>query len=316
MSMRRALFVLLSVMCFSRPVQADYPDRPVRLVVALPAGGSVDVVARILADRLRDGLGETVVVENRAGASGNIAAQSVATADADGYTVLFTTSAITSSTQLAATSFDPPKDLVAVTRVGLSPYVLVVRPESPIRTLDDFVPQAGAGPGTFSCSTYGVGSPPHLALEMLKQAAGLDIVHVPYRGFNQSYPDIRSGLLTCAMEVPANVAPFVKDGTLRALAVTTATPMALFPGVPTIASRFPNVVVEGWQGVFLPAATPKPIVDRLNAEIVKVLRDPEVIQQLKTLGFEPIGDSSAEADRIFRQDYARFGATIESLKTR
>lgn len=316
MSMRRALFVLLSVMCFSRPAQADYPDRPVRLVVALPAGGSVDVVARIVADRLRDGLGETVVVENRAGASGNIAAQSVATADADGYTVLFTTSAITSSTQLAATSFDPPKDLVAVTRVGLSPYVLVVRPESPIRTLDDFVTQAGEGPGTFSCSTYGVGSPPHLALEMLKQAAGLDIVHVPYRGFNQSYPDIRSGLLTCAMEVPANVAPFVKDGTLRALAVTTATPMALFPGVPTICSRFPNVVVEGWQGVFLPAATPKPIVDRLNAEIVKVLRDPEVIQQLKTLGFEPIGDSSAEADRIFRQDYARFGATIESLKTR
>ncbi|MGM4896909.1 Bug family tripartite tricarboxylate transporter substrate binding protein [Tardiphaga sp. 839_C3_N1_4] len=316
MSMRRALFVLLSVLCFFPPAQAEFPDRPVRLVVALPAGGSVDVVARILADRLRDGLGETVVVENRAGASGNIAAQSVATADADGYTLLFTTSAITSSTQLAATSFDPPKDLVAVTRVGLSPYVLVVRSESPITTLDDFVAKARSEPGTFSCSTYGVGSPPHLALEMLKQAAGLDIVHIPYRGFNQSYPDIRSGLLTCAMEVPANVAPFVKDGTLRALAVTTAMPMTLFAGVPTIASRFPNVVVEGWQGVFVPAATPQPIIDRLNAEFVKALRDPEVIQQLRKLGFEPIGDSSADADKIFRHDYVRFGATIESLKIR
>ncbi|MGM4992580.1 Bug family tripartite tricarboxylate transporter substrate binding protein [Tardiphaga sp. 841_E9_N1_2] len=316
MSMRRALFVLLSVLCFFPPAQAEFADRPVRLVVALPAGGSVDVVARILADRLRDGLGETVVVENRAGASGNIAAQSVATADADGYTLLFTTSAITSSTHLAATSFDPPKDLVAVTRVGLSPYVLVVRSESPITTLDDFVAKARSEPGTFSCSTYGVGSPPHLALEMLKQAAGLDIVHIPYRGFNQSYPDIRSGLLTCAMEVPANVAPFVKDGTLRALAVTTAMPMTLFAGVPTIASRFPNVVVEGWQGVFVPAATPQPIIDRLNAEFVKALRDPEVIQQLRKLGFEPIGDSSADADKIFRHDYVRFGATIESLKIR
>lgn len=317
MSRCRALAaVLLSLLCLARPVQAQFPDRPIRLVVALPAGGSVDVVARIVAERLRDGLGQPIVVENKAGASGNIAAQSVATSDADGYTVLFTTSAITSSPQLSPKGFDPTKGLVAVTRVGLSPYVLVVRPESPIATLDDFIARGRAEPGAFSCATYGVGTPPHLALEMLKHAAGLDIVHIPYRGFSQSYPDIKSGLLTCAMEIPANVGQFVRDGTLRALAVTTAKPISLFPGAPTLASRLPDVVVEGWQGVFVPAATPKPVVDRLNAAFVAALQDPEVIGQLTKLGFEPIGDSSADADHVFRRDYERFGATIESLKPR
>lgn len=308
--------VLLSFLCLARPAQAQFPERPVRLVVALPAGGSVDVVARIVADRLREELGQPIVVENKAGASGNIAAQSVATSDADGYTVLFTTSAITSSPQVSPTGFDPTKELIAVTRVGLSPYVLVVRPESPFVTLDDFIARGRAKPGTFSCSTYGIGSPPHLALEMLKHSAKLDIVHIPYRGFNQSYPDIKSGLLTCAMEIPANVGQFVQEGTLRALAVTTAKPMSLFPEVPTLASRLPDVIVEGWQGVFVPAGTPKPIVDRLNVAFVKTLRDREVIEQLKKLGFEPIGDSSTDADRVFRHDYERFGAIIGSLKLR
>ena len=317
MSMCRAIFgFLLSVHVCLHPAHAQFPDRPIRLVVALPAGGSVDVVARIVADRLRERLQQPVVVENKPGASGNIAAQYVATADPDGYTVLFTTSAITSSPWINKSTFDPPKDLVAVTRVALSPYVLIVRPESPIQTFDDFVSRAGSDPGKFSCSTYGVGSPPHLALELLKQSAHLDIVHIPYRGFNQAYPDIKSGLLSCAMEIPANVEQFVQDGSLRALAVTTAKPMSIFPGVPAIGSRFPDAVVEGWQGIFVASATPQPIVDRLNGELVRTLNEPEMVDRLRKLGFEPIGDTSAEANRVFRTDYDRFGVTIASLKLR
>ena len=317
MSIGRALFgLLLSIVSCPQAAQAQFPDKPIRLVVALPAGGSVDVVARIVADRLREQLQQPVVVENKPGASGNIAAQFVATAEPDGYTVLFTTSVITSSPWINPPNFDPPKDLVAVTRVALSPYVLIVRPESPIMTLDDFVSRAHSDPGTFSCSTYGVGSPPHLALELLKQSAHLNIVHIPYRGFNQAYPDIKSGLLTCAMEVPANVGQFVQEGALRALAVTTAKPMKIFPGVPTIASRFPDVVVEGWQGVFVASGTPQPIVDRLNHELVRAINEPEVVERLGKLGFEPIGDTSAEANGVFRKEYERFGVTIRSLKLR
>jgi tripartite-type tricarboxylate transporter receptor subunit TctC len=317
MSICRALILLLlSAVLFPKLAEAEFPEKPVRIVVALPAGGSVDVVARILADRLREGLAQPVVVENKPGASGNIAAQMVATSDPDGYTILFTTSVITSSPWISPLNFDPSKDLVPVTRVALSPYVLVVRSESPIATLDDFVSRAKADPGKFSCSTYGAGSPPHLALEMFKQSAKLDIVHIPYRGFNQSYPDIKSGLLSCAMEVPANVTQLVKQGSLRALAVTTARQMSIFPDVPAIASRFPDVVVEGWQGVFVPVNTPQPVIDRLNAELVKALKDPAIVEQLKKLGFEPIGDSSAEATKVFKSDYERFGATISSIGLR
>lgn len=313
---RVVVVLLLSIILSPAKAQAEFPDKPVRLVVALPAGGSVDVVARILADRLRESLAQPVVVENKPGASGNIGAQMVATSEPNGYTVLFTTSVIASSPWMSPSNFDPPNDLVAVTRVALSPYVLIVRSESPIVTLDDFVSRAKADPGKFSCSTYGVGSPPHLALEMLKQSAKLDIVHIPYRGFNQSYPDIKSGLLSCAMEVPANVTQLVQEGSLRALAVTTAKQMSIFPGVPPIASRFPDVVVEGWQGVFVPAGTPTPIIDRLNSALVKALKDPAIVKQLKKLGFEPIGDTSAEATKVFKHDYERFGATISSTGLR
>jgi tripartite-type tricarboxylate transporter receptor subunit TctC len=307
---------LLLVALLPAQANAQYPDKPIRLVVAFPAGGSVDVVARILADRLRASLGQPVIVENRTGASGNIAAQIVATSPADGYTVLFTTSVIASSPWTSPTNFDPPKNLVAVTRIALSPYVLIVRSESPIATLDDFVMRAKAHPGNFSCSTYGAGSPPHLALEMLKQSAKLDIVHVPYRGFSQSFPDLKSGILSCAMEVPANIAQLVQEGSLRALAVTTSGEMSIFPGVPSIASRFPDVVVEGWQGVFVPAKTPQPVVDRLNAEFVKALKEPDIVEQLKKLGFEPVGDTSAEANQVFKNDYERFGVTLGSIGLR
>ena len=315
--MRRYLcIVALSLFCLVQigPARAAYPDRSIRLVVAFPAGGSIDVVARILAERLRGSIGQPIVVENRSGAAGNTAAQSVASAAPDGYTVLMTTSALVINPWLSPSPLDPMKDLKTVTRVALSPYVLIVRPTLPVHTLDEFVAYAKAEPGKLTCSTYGVGSPPHLALEALKHTGNLDIVHAPYRGFGQALPDLISGLLSCAVDTPANVEQHVRAGTVRAIAVTSAAPLAMFPGAAPLASRYPGIVVEGWQGVFVPANTPQPIIDKINEELAKALKEPDVIKRLRDIGFDPVGDPSAAAATIVKGDYDRFGKIIKDLK--
>jgi tripartite-type tricarboxylate transporter receptor subunit TctC len=294
--------------------QAPFPDRPIHMIVAFPPGGSVDVVARILADKLTTALGQPIVVENRSGASGIVAAQFVAAAEPDGYTILFSTSTLTTSPWMSDSSLDPVRDLQSVTLVARAGYVLIVQPSLGVNTLDDFIARAKAEPGKMSCSSYGTGSPPHLALELLKQAAGIDIVHVPYRGFAQALPDLMSGLLSCAMDVPANVEQQIRIGNLKAIGVTTAKPTSILPGVPPIATRFPEVVVDGWQGAFVPAQTPRSVVDRLNEAFVKALRDPDTIKRLNDLGFEPIGDEPAEAAATVKNDLDRFGSVLHQFK--
>ena len=313
---RALLLAVISLVTFSQMqhARAGFPERSIRLIVAFNAGGSIDVVARILAERLRVSFGQPVVVENRAGAAGNIGAQSVASAAPDGYTILMTTSAIAINPWMTPTTLNPAKDLVAVTRVAVSPYVLVVRPTLPVKSLEELIALAKAEPGKLTCSTYGVGSPPHLALELLKRAGGIDIVHAPYRGFGQALPDLMAGLLSCSIETPANIEQHVRAGSVRPVAVTKDAPLAMFPGVVPISSVYPDVVVEGWQGIFLPAGTPRPVIDRINAEFVKVLRDPEIIKRLNELGFDPVGDTSEEATAVFNRDYERFGAIIRDLK--
>jgi tripartite-type tricarboxylate transporter receptor subunit TctC len=272
------------------------------------------VVARILAEKLRVNTGQSVVVENRAGGAGNIAAQSVTAAAADGYTALMTTSAITINPWMTPTGFDPVKDLQAITRVALSPYVLIVRSSLPVNSLDDFVALAKSQPGKLTCSTYGVGSPPHLALELLKQEAGIDVVHAPYRGFGQALPDLTTGLLDCAVDTPANCEQHVTAGTLKAIAVTSPSALAKFPGAVSMSSRYPKVMVEGWQGILLPSGVPADVRDRLNRELVKIIRDPDIDRRLRELGFDPVGDTAQQAAEVLKADYERFGPVIRSLK--
>jgi tripartite-type tricarboxylate transporter receptor subunit TctC len=315
--MRRALVVAAISLLAMLPMQianAGFPERSIRLIVAFPPGGSIDVVARILAEKLRVSFGQPIVVENRAGAAGNIGAQSVASAAPDGYTVLMTTSAIAINPWMSPTSLDPAKDLIAVTRIALSPYVLVVRPTLPVNTLEEFVALAKAEPGKLTCSTYGVGSPPHLGLELFKQAAGIDFVHAPYRGFGQALPDLMAGLLSCALETPANIEQHVRAGTVRPIASTSPAQLSMFPGAKPLVKLYPDVVVEGWQAIFLPAGTPPDIVERINAEFVKAVREPDVVKRLREIGFDPVGDSSAQATAVFKQDYERFGTLIRTLK--
>jgi tripartite-type tricarboxylate transporter receptor subunit TctC len=315
--MKRALLLATAALtvCLSLSATfATYPDKAIRLVVAFPPGGSLDVVARILAEKLRVNIGQSVVVENRAGGAGNIAAQSVTAAAADGYTALMTTSAITINPWMTPTGFDPVKDLQAVTRVALSPYVLIVRSNLPVNSLDDFVTLAKSQPGKLTCSTYGVGSPPHLALELLKQEAGIDVVHAPYRGFGQALPDLTTGLLDCALETPANCEQHVIAGTLKAIAVTGPAALVKFPGAVPMSSRYPKVMVEGWQGILLPSGTPADVRDRLNRELVKIIHDPDIDRRLRELGFDPVGDTAQQAAEVLKADYERFGPVTRSLK--
>jgi len=258
-------------------------------------------------------MGQTIVVENRPGAAGNIAAQSVATSAPDGYTVLMTTSAMVINPWMSPTPLDPIKDLKSVTTVALSPYVLIVRPTLPVNSLDEFIAYAKKEPGKLTCSTYGVGSPPHLALESLKSAGQLDIVHAPYRGFGQALPDLMSGLLACAIETPANIEQHVKAGTVRAIAVTASKALPMFPGAIPMAERYRDVVVEGWQGIFVTANTSQDIVDRINNDVVKALAEPDVAKRLQDIGFQPVGDTSAQATTRVKSDYELFGKIIKSL---
>lgn len=307
--------VAVSLLCLAvfGPAGAAYPERPIRWVVATPPGGSLDVVSRILAEKLRANLQQPVVVENRPGAAGNIAAQSVASSPPDGYTILMTTTALVINAWMSPSNFEPMKELKAVTRVALSPYVLVVRPALPVSNLDEFIAYAKKDSADLTCSTYGVGSPPHLALEAFKRAAGLKIVHAPYRGFGLALPDLVSGLLSCSIETPANVEQHIRAGTIKAIAVTAPAPLEMFPGVMPIAERYPGVEVVGWQGIFVPANTPQPIVDKINEELLKILKEPDMIKRLRDIGFDPVGDSSSNAAAVVKGDYDTYGKIIKDL---
>lgn len=290
---------------------AQYPDRPVKFVVPFPAGGSLDVTARLLAEQLRIGLKQPVVVENITGASGHLGTQAVARSAPDGYTVLIHTSALAINPWLSKTNYDAQRDLMIVTRPAETAYVVVVGAEKGAKSFDELLAQLKASPGS-PCSTYGIGSPPHLAMEMLKQAASVDIQHVAYRGFGPSLPDLISGQLACGMDSAPNVLPHVRTGRIRALAVTSGAPLANYPGVPTLASKYPGLEVSGWQGIFVPTGTPRPVVERLNAEFAKALSDPEVARKLSDLGFATIADPIDDAARVFKRDYERYGEIIRS----
>lgn len=301
-----------STVLLALPAQAEYPDRPIRLIVPYAAGGSLDITARLLAERLKNGLGQTVVVENVTGASGNLGTQTVARAAPDGYTVLIQTMAITINPWLFKTNFDAQRDLMAITRPAAASYMLAVSAEKGPKTFDEFLALAKADPGKLACATYGVGSPPHLALEMLKQTAGVDIMHVPYRGFGLALPDVLSGQLACGFDSVPNVIPHVRSGKLRAMAITGSAPSSIAPGVPTMTSKFPGLEVIGWQGIFVPAKTPKPVAEKLHAALMKALHDPEVEKRLAEIGFSPLADSMQSAAAAFKSDYDRYGQIIRA----
>jgi tripartite-type tricarboxylate transporter receptor subunit TctC len=264
----------------------DFPTRPVTIVVGYTPGATSDLVARTIGERLNAAWGQSVIVDNRSGVGGNIAAGYVARAPGDGYTLLVGTDAMmTTNTYLYKNSpFDPVKDFAPVVRVGGNIICLAVNPEFPANSVADIIAYAKANPGKLHYGSSGMGSPHHLAGELIRRMTGLDIVHVPYRGGGATINDLLGGHIKVAFLSLSTAVPHLASGKIRILAVVEKTRYAPLPDIPTIGETLPGFEISSWHGVFAPAATPAPLIARLHADIGKVLAVPEVKDKFSAFG--------------------------------
>jgi tripartite-type tricarboxylate transporter receptor subunit TctC len=291
---KRRLFLLGALLAFAlaaHPAAAQpYPNRVIKIIVPFAAGGPADTLARIAANRLSAGLGQGVILDNRPGAGGTIGAKAAAAADPDGYTLLYgnTASLVIGPAINANVGYDPLKQFAPVGLVGVTYNVVVVNPAFPANTLAELIALAKARPGKINFASPGHGTPPHMVGEMLKQRAGIDIVHVPYRGSAAALTDIMAGQVELAFENPSVTVPLVQEGKLKALAVSGESRNPQLPNVPTIMeSGVPDFVSMSFTGLIAPAGTPAEIIRRLNQELTAGLRAPETIELLDKLGVNP-----------------------------
>ena len=301
-------FASMAAIAFSAQA-ADYPEKPIRLLVPAAPGGGADFVARILGVKLTEALGQTVVVENRAGASGTIAADNAAKSTADGYTLLMgqSTSVVIAPHLYKKLGYDTLRDLAPVTLVAQVPNILVVHPSVPARTVSEFIALARAQPELLNYGSSGNGAPSHLAGEMFKSATGVKMVHVPYKGAGLAVNGLIAGEIQVMFAPIVAVLPQVKAGRLRALAVTSATRSAAAPELPTLAeSGLPGYEISSWFGLFAPANTPAPVIERLYRETAKALQSPDVRERFAREGAEPVGSSPADFTGYVRAEYAKY----------
>ncbi len=306
---RRALAAALALP-FAARAQPGFPERPVRLLVAASAGSGGDIVARLIAEPMRDALGQLLVVENRPGASGNTGAEAVVRAAPDGYTVLLTAGALAvSPSVLKHLSFDPVKDLTGVAVLATVPVFVVVRPDSPLKTLADALALARAKGSGASYASFGIGTPPHLIGERMGLEAGNRMTHVPYRISSQAFPDILSGALDIAILDAVAMAPHIAAGRLRALALNGTQRSPAFPDVPTLREAGLAFDAVGWHGAFVPAGTPAPVVARLNAAFAAAVAQPRVRAAIIAGGSIPIEPplSAEQWSARFRQEVVAWG---------
>jgi len=307
-------FLALAVAPFAH-AQDDYPNRTVRIIVPFAPGGSTDVVARILADKLGTELKQSFVVENRSGAGGNIGADAVAKASPDGYTLLMGTTGVLAINKYLykEMSFDPERDLVPVSYTSLITNILVVNPQVPAKTVSELVALARAKPGSLTFASSGAGSSTHLSAELFKSMAGVDILHVPYKGSSQAITDLMGGQVTMLFDNAPSSIPFVEQGKLRALAVTSTKRLPNLPDVPTL----DEAGVKGyeslsWSGIMAPAGTPKRVIDKLSAAIEKILRDPDVKQRFASLGVDPVGGPPEAFSRHIRAESEKWARVVKT----
>ncbi len=300
-------------------VAQGYPERPVHLIVPFPPGGGADILARTVAPRLGQALGKPIVIENKPGAGGNVGAEYVAKAAPDGYTLLYGTNGThgINASLYRNLRFDPIKDFIPVSRMTTIAAMLIVNPQFPPTTVEELIRYAKANPGKVNFASAGNGTTSHLAGELFKTMAGIDIVHVPYRGGAAAVTDLMAGQVQMMIDVMPNALPLARDGRARGIAVSTATRYPGAPEFPTIAeSGLPGFEASAWDGIFVPAGTPAPIVARLNAAVREAVEDPQVAEALKARGAQPmptspeafarhVADSSEKWARAVRASGAR-----------
>jgi tripartite-type tricarboxylate transporter receptor subunit TctC len=290
----------------------DFPSRAIKLVVPFPSGGGVDAVARSVAEKLAIELKQSVIVENKGGAGGALGASWVARSPADGYTLLFANNGQAVLPHLQKIDWDPVRDFKPVSSVATYAMVVLVNANSPIKTLPDLIKSAKDNPGRITYGSSGLGGPLHLGMEMLRTAAGIDIMHVPYKGNAPMTLALLGQEIDISMDTLAVSLPHIKSGKFRALAVTSQRRMALLPDVPTIREVALNDFdYEGWQAIFAPSSTPSPVVARLQAALTKVIALPSVTQRLIELGYEPKSSSSQDLANLLAKDLQVYRKVIQ-----
>jgi tripartite-type tricarboxylate transporter receptor subunit TctC len=310
----KLLSVLLTVLMVGTCWAQEYPTRPIRLIVPYTPGGPADIVARVLGQHLGEALGTAVVIDNRGGANGIIGTEAAAKAAPDGYTLLFGTIQThgVNPGLVAKLPYDPVKDFIAVAPATTFPFLLAVTPTLPASSVADLIALAKAKPGLLNYSSAGVGTGTHLAGELLKSLAHLDITHVPYKGGGDALTDVIAGRIEMTfVGVPAAL-PFIRTGKLKALAITGTRRLAELPAIPTVAETLPGFEVSSWNGFFAPAGPPAAIVNRLNDQLAQILRLPDVKERLTTLGAEPMTGTPEQFGRYVREEIAKWGKVVKA----
>jgi tripartite-type tricarboxylate transporter receptor subunit TctC len=292
---------------------ADYPAKPIRLIVPFAVGGTSDILARLIAQPLGERLGQSVIVDNRPGAGSNVGNELAAHSAPDGYTLLLGTPATASNPALyRQLNYDPTKDLVPVSLLAIIPMVLVVNPSLPVHSVWELIDYAKAHPNTLNFGSSGNGGMGHLTGEMFKTKTDVLMTHVPYRGNGPALTDLMAGTLSLAFSDVAGAMPHIVDGKLRPLATTTRERSKALPDVPTMAQAgVPEFVVSSWFGVFAPAGTPQPIVDRLSRDLAAIVRSPALADKLLALGAEPVGNTPAQFAQFFKGEVTMWATVVK-----
>jgi tripartite-type tricarboxylate transporter receptor subunit TctC len=309
-----AVAAIAAVTSLPAPAQDKWPSKPIKYVVPFPPGGTTDILGRHLAQKLSAALGQPVIIENKPGAGGNIGSDFVAKSPADGYTILGgTISSHSINVSLYKDMpYDPVKDFAPVTLIGTNANVLVVTPSNTAKTLQELIAAGKAKPGSLSFASAGNGTSQHLSGELFKAMAGLDMVHVPYKGSAPAIQDVMSGQVPMMFDTTVVAGPHIKSGGVRALAVTSSKRVKGMETIPTVAEAgVPGYQVVSWQGIFVPANTPKDIVQRLNAELVKIINMPDVREKLEGMGVEPVGNTPEEFAAFQKAEVAKWAKVVK-----
>ncbi len=313
-----AIFALVAMLCAdvgTVAMAADYPTRPINLIVAFTPGGPSDVLARIIGRQLEKILGQTIVIDNRPGGAGNIAAETVAHASPDGYTLLMGNNGLLATNQslFRKLNFDGERDFAPISLIGSQPNILVVNPKLGINSMAELVAYAKANPGKLNYANSGFGAAAHLSAELFKSEAKVDIVSVSYKGAAPALQDLIAGHVQVMFATSASVVAFLKAGTLRPLAVTTLKRFSLMPDLPTVAELgLPGFDATTWHGLVAPAGTPKDIVETLNRAMVKALAEPDTLRQLHDLGVEVGSSTPAEFAAYIHNEIPKWAAVVKA----
>ena len=314
--MKNILKLSLSILAliFAATASAQsFPTKPIKIVVPFPAGGTVDFFARVISTKLSEALGQSVLVENRAGAGGNIAAEAVAKAAPDGYTLLMGSEIIAINTSLySKIGYDPVKDLAPITLVGTVPNILIVHPGLPVNSVNDLIALAKKTPGKISFASTGQGTSTHLSSELFKLMANVDMLHIPYKGGPPAIADLISGQVNMMfINMPTGIT-HVRSGKAKIIAVSSIKRVPQLPDVPTVdQAGVKGFETSAWSGLYAPAGTPADIINRLNVEVVKILKQPSVREQLMAQGAEPVGDTPEEFSRFTLAEISKWAKIIK-----